>query len=369
MSISRLEKRARIETSLVKLPKAYKEFTITINSEKYINNADHSEVDFKYIIDREGPYIKNGHLNLSGGSLWECALSRLDMPNNFITFPSLSAVGNLNAAYFVLSFNIQYQVSNEVKHKLLRLPYFLQHEKFSTDMLIQRIISGITDLFAYVCAPNKIGINIVGEIFLIRCFHLYIDSRNKYVTIGTLGDTTENPFFKIFNNYFRKESFLEEENASNISLTCVEIFSSLHIINELGTFDFSSISDSSEHSNIFEHIKLDRKVFRYEIGSYGNIIQSSVPHKINKLSLLYFKSSIIDRDGNEGLGVLASIPIPESARVAIKYEPIRLSWNILKNMEIREIDFCLTDECNKILNYTGGNISFNLTFSTGTCSS
>ena len=126
MSISQLEKRARIETSLVKIPKTHKEFTITVNTDKLIA-GDQSSVNFKYTINGEGPYIKNGHLNLSAAPSWECSLSGLEMPNNFITFPSISAEGNLNAAYIVVTFNIQYELSGEIKHKIIRLPYFLEH--------------------------------------------------------------------------------------------------------------------------------------------------------------------------------------------------------------------------------------------------
>ncbi len=179
MSISRLEKRARIETSLVKIPKTHKEFTITINTDKLIT-AGHSSVSFKYTVNGEGPYIKNGHLNLSAALFWEISLSGLEMPNNFITFPSISAEGNLNAAYFVMTFDIQYELAGVIKHRTVRLPYFLEHKKFTTGTLIKDIFSGIADIFAYACSPNTIGINLAKEVFITRCFHLYIDSRSKY---------------------------------------------------------------------------------------------------------------------------------------------------------------------------------------------
>ena len=89
----------------MKFPKNYSQFTITINSRDYID-TNCSPVKFKYIINREGRYFRNGSLNLIGGESWEVCLSRLDMPNNFITFPSISSKGNLNAAYFVLKFVI-----------------------------------------------------------------------------------------------------------------------------------------------------------------------------------------------------------------------------------------------------------------------
>ena len=114
MSLTNASKRIRIETSLVKLPKTYNRFTITINSDKFLD-SNHSPVHFKYSMEREGDYFKNGHLNLTAGPIWKCCLSRLDAPDNVITFPSLSPVGNLNAAYFVLSF--------ETKTKRIDLPF------------------------------------------------------------------------------------------------------------------------------------------------------------------------------------------------------------------------------------------------------
>ena len=98
-------KRKGIETSsLVKFPKNYSQFTITINSNDFIN-SNSSPVNFKYIINREGRYFRNGVLNLIAGE-WEVCLLRLDMPNNFISFPSISSEDNLNAAYFVVKFVI-----------------------------------------------------------------------------------------------------------------------------------------------------------------------------------------------------------------------------------------------------------------------
>ena len=115
---------------------------------------------------------------------------------------------------------------------------------------------------------------------------------------------------------------------------------------------------------------MDRLVFNYrnDINQKSHTFASSIPHPVNNLSLLYFKTNIIEQAQTGGFTTISSIPIPKEREDAIKYEPIRSNWYTLKNMEVREIDFILTDERNESLNYTGGNINVSLTFRTNTCS-
>ena len=125
MASRRYNKHPRLESGLVKFPKGVQNFSLTINSDRYID-ANHSPVDFTYIVDEEGDYFRNGALNLSAGTTWETCLQRLDMPNNFISFPSLSADGNLNAAYIVLSFSITYEIETDKIKKKDRCALFFE---------------------------------------------------------------------------------------------------------------------------------------------------------------------------------------------------------------------------------------------------
>ena len=63
MASRRYNKHPRLESGLVKFPKGVQNFSLTINSDRYID-ANHSPVDFTYIVDEEGDYFRNGALNL-----------------------------------------------------------------------------------------------------------------------------------------------------------------------------------------------------------------------------------------------------------------------------------------------------------------
>ena len=363
-------KRKKIDTSsLVKFPKNYTQFTITINSNDFIDAADSSPVNFKYAINREGRYFRNGRLNFFGGEAWEVCLSRLDMPNNFISFPSISSNDNLNAAYFVLRFVIKCKIKGETKNINIEQPYFFPHEKYTIPSLKDEILNGIRKLFSYFCGVNNAGINIPCELFLSCCFHIYIDPRSKFVCIKILGvkENVTNPFFQAFKNYFKNEKFIEKEH-KEWKLDEIRIYFSLHLVEKLGIFDFTSLEEFDSHSNIFENVKLDRLIFLYKNTGkqeYQTYI-SSIPYPINDISLMYFKTSIVENAEEGEYTTIASIPIPLERSTSIRYEPHTAIWYAVKNIDIREIPFIVTDEKKRFLNYTNGNINFSLSFRSNT---
>ena len=97
------------------------------------------------------------------------------------------------------------------------------------------------------------------------------------------------------------------------------------------------------------------------------VISSTIPYKINELSLLYFKVNIVEQNTSHILSSLATIPIPVHRESPVKYEPINPIWYPLKQHEIREIKIQLTDEKNTKLNLTNGNLNFTLGFRTANC--
>ena len=364
-----ISKRPKIETvGLVKIPKKHTQFTININSEKYINDGSDSAVSFKYMTNREAHFVKNGQLNFTGGDVWECALSRLNMPNNFITFPSISAIDNLSAAYFVLKFIIKTKNKEGNTESVdVSQPYFLSHKKFIIPDMLDEIIYGLRSLLDYFCFVNNTGINITAELFFSCCFHLFIDPRSRFVTIKTLGFKKPdlNPFFLGFKHYFKSKVFLKHD-VLQWDLSEIHLYFSIPLISKLGSFNFSDLEQSEAHSNIFKNEKLDRLIFIYKnVAEIQNKqFQSSTPYPINELSLMYFKTNIIysSDDNNSEHNTIASIPIPLNRTDSIRYEPINLIWHTLKTLNVREISFVISDEFKKLLNYTSGNINFSLNF-------
>ena len=361
-------KKRKIETTLVKLPQSYRNFSITINSSKF-TDSNHSNIDFTFVPDENEEFFKNGALNLSGGRFWEVSLLRLMLPNNVITFPSLSAQGNLNSAYIVLAFEIGYLSEKKEKEvKTVQVPFFLEHKKYAVDELITDMIAGIRSIFAYLCKPQKCGLIIASDIFLSTCFHLYTDPRSKYVVIKSLPSNNVNPFFSCFNQTFRKDDFLPDGSEDPI-LNEVNLFASLYLINFLGEFDFSVLSKSEIHSNIFEKVKLDQVIFEYKNATKSKevLILSNKPYKLNDLSLLNFKTNLIHHSEQSEYSTLASVPIPTNQQTPINYEPINPIYFQLKNREIREIKFLLTDGVHEKLNLTNGSVHFTLNFRTRDC--
>ena len=368
MSSNSDKKKRKIETTLVKLPQSYRNFSITINSSKY-TDSNHSNIDFTFVPDENEEFFKNGALNLSGGKYWEVSLLRLMLPNNVITFPSLSAKGNLNSAYIVLKFEIDYlNEKKEKKVKTVQVPFFLEHKKYTVDELISDVIGGIRSIFAYLCKPQKCGLIFASDIFLSTCFHLYTDPRSKYVIIKSLPSDKVNPFFQCFNQTFRKDDFLPD-GSENPFLKEVDLFASLYLVNFLGEFDFSALSKSEKHSNIFENVKLDQLIFEYKNTAKSTelLLVSNKPYKLNDLSLLNFKTNLIHLSEQSEYSTLASVPIPTNQQTPINYEPINPIYFQLKNRDIREIKFLLTDGVHEKLNLTNGSVHFTLNFRTREC--
>lgn len=216
MSFSQYGKRRKtIETSLVKFPKRFNSFTLNINTNKFVDH-NHSPVNFKYVIqNQESVFFKNGALNLSAGDEWEVALLRLIMPNNIISFPSISAGNNLNSAYLVMSFSLSYKVrgNNELIDKVIEIPFFLPHEKFTVPELIIAIKKGIETIFDFICNPNESGFNVTTLLFFSSCFHIFIDPSSKFIAVKSINynKIKENPFYNIFNKFFKSEKMLKKK--------------------------------------------------------------------------------------------------------------------------------------------------------------
>ena len=364
-----MSKRRKIETSLIKLPKIYNNFSLTINSDNFVDH-DHSAINFRYQIEGlVSTYFMNGALNLQAGDSWEVSLERLIMPNNLITFPSISQEGNLNSAYIVIGISFSYkQNQGKSEFKKLEIPYFFKHKKYSVPDLLSELYEGIESVFSYLCSADKYGINLPYFFFISSCFHCYINPINKYVTFKSLNIYSEekiNPFYKFFNEFFCSEKFTG--NKMKINLNEINLFASNFILDKLGKFDLSSLKNSEAHSNVFKNIKLDQLIFTHKnLSTQSNkMIASTIPYKENNLSILYFKTDIINHiDQNSNFAPLAAIPIPVLRENPIIFEPIHPVYIPIKKMQIREINFLLTDELNTKLNLTNGNLNFTLGFRT-----
>ena len=367
---SHVAKKRKIETTLVKLPQSFKSFSLTIDSSRYVD-SNHSNIDFKFFPTEEDNFFRNGALNLSGGDSWEVALSRLMMPNNIISFPSLSADANLNSAYIAFSFILEYTIDKKKKiEKTIQVPYFFEHKKYTVPLLIKDMKKGIRSIFTYICNPNKNGLIIACDIFLSACFHIFIDPQSKYVKIKRFESDEKNinPFFKCFDSFFKKTDFLPDD-AKNVVLKGVNLFASYYIINFMGKFDFSVFQNSQQHSQIFEKIKLDQLIFEHmnEPKTKKILISSSIPYKINELSLLKFKTTLTHHSQESEYSTIAALSIPKSQEEAINYEPINPIYHPMKKCEVREIGFLLTDGINEKLNLTNGSVHFTLNFRTREC--
>ena len=232
--------------------------------------------------------------------------------------------------------------------------------------IIADIKLGISSIFLYLCHCDKNGNNLSAYFFFTSVFHCFVNPQSKFVTIKSLNSkiNSKNPFYLVFNSYLNSEKFIGKK-CENITLSKINIFASYFIVDLLGSFDFSIFEDCDTHSNIFTNIKLDQLIFSHTIIEEKKInkcIVSSKPFKENNLSIMYFKTDIIDHNDQSNYSPLATIPIPVMRENPIIYEPYYPIYLPIKKFEVREINFLLTDEKNNKLNLTNGNLNFTLEF-------
>ena len=97
----------------------------------------------------------------------------------------------------------------------------------------------------------------------------------------------------------------------------------MYLVDKLGLFDFNSLEEFDSHSNIFKNEKLDRMIFLYKNDGkqIDKTFTSSIPYPINDISLMYFKTNIVEIGEDGDYTTIASIPIPLERDTAIRYEP------------------------------------------------
>ena len=338
-------------------------FLLDINS---IENS-RSAVEFEYIIsDKIGSLSYNGKLNLRASDSWSVALSNFSMPNNFETFPSIDITTNLSAAFVSLHICVHYMYNEEDILHTVEIPVkHFPHGIFTGGEIMQTLYSLITDGLLAI-GSDEGGVKLV-EGFWTHVADFGIDLQKDFVYFKARESVLPNPFQQVFiDNVGDNVLPHPKKDISDFFLRSAYIWVGEHLVDHLGSFEFTQLWDHKKLSGVTFHGEvLDKLIFSYNFAKPGDhtYLTSKEPYKKNKNSLVHIKSDLIVTEHSSGFGNLAICPIPGKEEKNISYTPPKLIWRPVRGPGIERIKFRLTDERGHLLNYSGGYAPLTLLFS------
>ena len=345
-------------------------FLLDINSIECSSNSS-SAVEFEYnVSDKVGMLFHNGKLNLRASDDWSVALSNFSMPNNFETFPSIDASSNLSTAFLIMHIYAHYNVKGEDKAAVIQFPIrHFPHLRYTQKQTLLTLRESIDKGFSDIDGSK--GKEAISKSFWNTVADFYIDPLSDFVHLKAIPETkvdplADHPFTKVFYDNLKEDVLpYKKADIKDFLLISTFIWTGTHVIDYLGTFDFSILWEAGKKSGTtFHGDVLDKLVFSY---SFVEVLKrpyliSSKPCNDTRQSAVHVKTDLIAATHPNDFGNLAICTIPRKEEHNISFTPPNLIWRPIRGTNIEKIRFRLTDERGTLLNYNEGYTSLTLLF-------